>query len=301
MRCFRLVPYMCRLFAAAGRADIAHVMANSGWAWHLFAAPAIWIARARGCAVVVNYRGGDAENFFAREFGLVRPTLNRAAAVVVPSMFLAEVFARRGVVARVVPNIVNLELFTPADEPSTDPHIVVTRNLEPIYDIETALRALAIVRQTIPSVRMTVAGIGPTLAGLQALARELRLEESVSFIGRVENTELPALYRSARVSLNPSLVDNTPISVLEALASGVPVVSTSVGGVPFLVEHDRTALLVPPGDPPAMAEAILRILESPELGRRLAASGRVESLRYTWAEARGRILTVYDHATGTLA
>ncbi len=74
---------------------------------------------------------------------------------------------------------------------------------------------------------------------------------------------MAALYRSADVMLNPSLADNMPISVLEALASGVPVVTTNVGGVPYLVEHEKTALLVPPQNPEAMAEAVLLLLNDP--------------------------------------
>jgi hypothetical protein len=61
----RLLPYLVRLWRALGRVDLAHVMANSGWAWHLFAAPAILVARVRKVPAVVNYRGGDADRFFA--------------------------------------------------------------------------------------------------------------------------------------------------------------------------------------------------------------------------------------------
>ncbi|HEX7983117.1 MAG TPA: capsular biosynthesis protein, partial [Duganella sp.] len=74
----RLAPYLWRLWRASGRAELLHVMANSGWSWHLFAAPAIWIGRLRGKGVVVNYRGGEARAFLARGAGLVRFSLRRA-------------------------------------------------------------------------------------------------------------------------------------------------------------------------------------------------------------------------------
>ena len=86
---FRLGPYLARLWRAAGRNDLLHVMANSGWSWHLFAAPAIWVARLRGTPVVVNYRGGEAERFLQRAGAVVRFSMRRASALVVPSGFLS--------------------------------------------------------------------------------------------------------------------------------------------------------------------------------------------------------------------
>ena len=117
----RLVRYVAALWSAFGRCDVVHLMANSGWAWHLFAAPAIWVAWLRGRPVVVNYRGGEAERFLAESSRLVRLSLNRARIVAVPSRFLRRVFASHGVAAEVVPNIVDLERFAPRALPGDAP------------------------------------------------------------------------------------------------------------------------------------------------------------------------------------
>jgi glycosyltransferase involved in cell wall biosynthesis len=93
--------------------------------------------------------------------------------------------------------------------------------------------------------------------------------------------------------INPSLADNMPISVLEALASGVPVVTTNVGGVPYLVQHEKTALLVPAQNPEAMAEAILSLLNNPVKAGEIRQAG-IDSVRqYTWPNVRVRLLGVY--------
>ena len=102
-----------------------------------------------------------------------------------------------------------------------------------------------------------------------------------------------ALYASADLMLNPSTVDNMPISILEAFASAVPVVSTDVGGVPFVAEHQRTALLVPARDPQAMAAAMLEILLHAEFSEQLANSGLAEVQSYAWPEVRDQWLVVY--------
>jgi glycosyltransferase involved in cell wall biosynthesis len=104
---------------------------------------------------------------------------------------------------------------------------------------------------------------------------------------------MAALYRESDIMLNPSLVDNMPNSVLEALASGVAVVSTDVGGVPYLVQHGGNALLVPPRQPQAMADAMLRLLGEPELLQRLRTAGLQLVAQYTWAQVRPRLLQVY--------
>jgi L-malate glycosyltransferase len=300
---FRLLPYAVGLWRASGRADLCHVMANSGWSWHLFAAPAIWIARSRGVPVIVNYRGGEAAKFLTRSQALVKWSMKRCAALAVPSGFLAEVFQRFGMPSQVVPNIVDLQRFRPRADaaaapcaPRTTARLLVARNLEPIYDNATALRAFALLRRSRPDATLTIAGSGPLQAHLHALAAELGVQDGVHFAGRLDRDAMAAAYREADVVLNPSLVDNMPNSLLEAMASGVPVVSTDVGGVPFIVVHERTALLVPAGSPEAMAAAAGRVLDEPGLARALRSAGLAEVERYTWPQVAPRLAAVYHAA-----
>lgn len=293
---FRMLPYLIHLWRAAGKADLFHVMANSGWSWHLYTTPAIWIAKIKKIPVVVNYHGGEAGGFLARALRWVKPSLARTDELVVPSGFLKEVFGRFGFAATIVPNVINLSRFSPRQplpDDASEPHILVARNLEPIYDNTTALRAFRIVKEQLPSARLTIAGSGPERAALEGLARVLNIDAAVHFTGRVDNEHMPELYRSADVMINPSLADNMPISILEALASGVPIVSTNVGGVPFLVEDGKTALLVPPSDPQAMAQALMQVLTMPDLARRLSEAGLASVQQYTWQCVRERLFSVY--------
>ncbi len=297
---FRLLPYLVQLWRATGRSDVMHLMANSGWSWHLFAAPAIWVARLRRTPVVVNYRGGEAEGFLARNRRVVGWSLQQTARIIVPSGFLQAVFAGQGLATEVVPNIIDLSRFHPADKSAAgaaaSPHVLVARNLEPIYDNATALRAFAQVLQQCPQARMTIAGTGPQAAELQQLAQQLGIAGAVTFCGRLDRDEMAALLRQSTVALNPSLVDNMPNSVLEALASGVPVVSTRVGGVPHIVQDGVTALLVPPRDPAAMAAALLRVITDAALATSLARAGLQDVQRYTWDRVAPQWAAVYGAA-----
>ena len=293
----RLVRYAFTLWRVARDVDVFHLMANSGWAWHLFATPVIWVARLQRVPVVVNYRGGQAAEFLARSHKLVRFSMTRVASLIVPSAFLQEIFSQFGMPAVVVPNIIDLDRFRVREVRLGDSaHVVVARNLEPLYDNASAIRAFKLLQEQWPSARLTIAGTGPEDGRLRQLVTELGLGDAVRFAGRLDRDAMAALYRSADIVLNPSLADNMPNSVLESLASGVPVVATRVGGVPYIVQHDVTALLVPVADPPAMAAACLTILRDDDLWRRLSVAGSVEVQRYTWQHVAPVLANVYQHA-----
>jgi glycosyltransferase involved in cell wall biosynthesis len=295
---FRLVPYVAGLWRAAGRANVMHVLANSGWAWHLFAAPALIVARIREVPVVVNYRGGNADAFFASAPRFVLRMLAKVALRITPSVFLVKVFQQYGLSAQVIPNIIDLSRFTvaPARSFAAAPHIVVTRNLERIYDIPTAIRAFAHVRRVFPGARLTVAGSGPELQSLRALVNELALGDSVQFPGCIDNAEIPFLYAAADCLVNPSTVDNMPNSILEAFASGVPVVSTNAGGIPDMVIDGVSALLVPIGDDDAIARQVIRLLEDPAIAEGLRSAGLAEAEKYGWPRVKVQWLDAYRRA-----
>jgi glycosyltransferase involved in cell wall biosynthesis len=298
---FRLLPYLLAVWRLAGKVDVIHLMANSGWSWQLFAAPVLWLAWLRRCPVIVNYRGGEASDYFRRSWRRVRPSLKRAALVAVPSGYLQAVFADHGQQTRVIPNVVDRNLFKPRLESATDTTgftLVITRNLEPIYGIDTALRALAAVLPEAPDTRLRVAGSGPQSGELRALAEQLGITTAVQFEGLLDRDGIVNLYAQADAMLNPTTVDNMPNSVIEALACGVPVISTDVGGVPFIVRHEHTALLVPPNDPAAMAAAILRFRGNAQLRQQLRANGLDEVVQYGWPVVRQQWLDAYATVAG---
>ncbi|MEX1198500.1 MAG: glycosyltransferase family 4 protein [Pseudohongiellaceae bacterium] len=297
---FRLIPFLFALWRLAGRVDVIHLMANSGWSWQLHCAPTLWLGWLRSTPVVVNYRGGEAGTYFARSFRRVRPSLRKAAAVVVPSGYLQALFRQFGETTRIIPNIIDRELFHPRTgrTPGTFT-LVVTRNLEAIYGIDTAIRAFAQVLAGDSSVRLRIAGSGPAETSLRELVRDLDIDEAVSFEGRLDRPGIVALYAEADAMLNPSTVDNMPNSVLEALACGLPVISTDVGGVPFIVCHRETALLIPPSDINAMAEAIRELKGNAALRRTLSSSGLAELEQYTWPRVRRQWLALYTNLSGT--
>jgi glycosyltransferase involved in cell wall biosynthesis len=296
----RLADYWPAVHRVAAECDVLHVMANSGLAWFLCALPAIRAGRARGVPVIVNYRGGLAREFLARHARRVVPTLRDVDAVVVPSRFLREVFLEHGIEAQIIPNVVDVATFHPESRSSPvahAPHIVVTRNLEHIYGIDLVIRAAALLRQTFPGARLSIAGSGPERDRLVRLVRDLGLVDVVRFTGSLTVPDVAALYRTADLVVSPSRADNTPNSLLEALASGVPVVCTDVGGVRYLVEHRRTAWFVPSESPPALARGIATVLGDATLRESLKRDGLTLARSFAWSEVKSQWLGLYrQHA-----
>lgn len=170
-------------------------------------------------------------------------------------------------------NGVDLTRFTPrAEPPAGPPRVLFLGRLGDQKRVDVLLDALHLVRRALPEVELDVAGDGPLMQALQVHAERLGLRRAARFLGRQEDV-LPLL-GAAHVLALPSEVEGTSNALLEAMASGLPVVATQVGGTQELVRDEVEGLLVPPGDAPALAAALERVLRDPALGLRLGRAGR---------------------------
>ena len=273
------------------RADIVHAFSASYTSFLLTAVPAMLLGRLMRRGVILHYHSGEAADHLARWGVLVHPWLKLAHEIVVPSQYLASIFAAHGHATRVIPNIVSLARFRYRDRSSLRPRLVSTRNLEPHYRVDVILEAFARLKERLPEATLTVAGYGSEEARLKQMATR-----GVRFVGRVEPAEMPFLYEFADVFVNASVVDNQPVSILEAFAAGLPVVSTPTGDIPALVRHGETGLLVPEDDPDALAAAVLTLIQSPLEAVEIARAARNEVRRFTWSAVRSRWRDVYTGA-----
>jgi phenylacetate-CoA ligase len=275
------------------QSDVVHVFAASYWSFLLGPVPAILAARRLGKRVVLNYHSGEADDHLARWGRLVHPFLKMADAIVVPSRYLGGIFTRRGHITRVIPNVVDTGAFRHRDRVPLRPRLLSTRNLEPGYDVANTITAVALLRSRYPDATLTVAGYGSEDKALRRLAASLGIEGAVRFAGRIEPAHMPALADEADIFVNSSRVDNQPISVLEALAAGLPVVSTPTGAIAEMLGNGETGILVPEGDPAAMAGAVGALLDDPGRAIGMARRARQAIAAYTWPQVRERWIAVY--------
>jgi len=279
------------------RADVAHIVSARGLSFVLASLPAILAARSFGKRAVLHYHHGAAEDHLARWGPLVHPWLRLVDEIVVPSEFLRAIFARHGYRTRVIRNIVDTSRFRYRERRILRPRLLSTRNLELYYRVDYTLEAFARVKARYPDATLTVGGFGSQEGRLRRLAGSLAVE-GIRFIGRVEPEAMPRCYDDADIFLNSSVIDNQPVSVLEAFAAGLPVVSTGVGDLAALVRDRETGLRVPTRDPGAMADAVVMLLEHPDFAAALARRARQEAERYTWARVRHEWAAVYSGRGG---
>jgi L-malate glycosyltransferase len=284
-----------RALAALRGVDVVHLFTASYWSFLLVTAPVVAAARALGLPLVLNYHSGEADDHLSRFGPLVHPWLRRADAIIVPSAYLQAVFARHGYAARVVPNAIELERFPFRAREALLPVVLCNRNLEPHYRVDDVIRMHARLAATHPGAVLAVAGTGSEAARLRRLAGAVA-PGSVQFLGRVEPDHMPALYDASDIFVNASVIDNQPLSVLEAFAAGVPVVTTPTGDLANMVHDGETGLLVAPRDPAALAGAVESLLHDPARARAMARRARDTVARHAWPAVRAAWADVYQGA-----
>ncbi len=291
------VLYWPSLVRQLARADVVHVFSASYFSFLLAPVPAIAVARALGRPVVLNYRSGEAPDHLARS-PFARRVIRSCDCNVVPSSFLAGVFAEHGVPTTIVPNTIDVERFAFRPRVPLRPRLLSTRNLEPLYNVACTLRAFGPVQAAHPDATLTLVGAGSQETELRRLASSLGLR-NVRFAGRMPQDEIWRAYADADIYVQSPDIDNMPSSILEAFASGNPVVSSDAGGVPAIVRHGVNGLLAPRNDHQRLAEAVLRLLAEPALAAALAGAARRDCEPYRWGVVRRQWLEIYRDVAGS--
>lgn len=287
--------YWPSLFRQVRRADVVHLFSASYTGFLLATMPAVCVAYALGKPIVLNYHSGEAPEHLAGS-RLARLVLRHLATLVaVPSRFLHEVFATFGLKSTIVFNTIDVARYRFRVRTPLRPRLISTRNFEPLYNVACTLRAFGRVQQRHGDAALTVIGSGSEDRALRALAGELGLR-NVLFLGRVAPADMARHYADADIYIQTPSIDNMPLSVLEAFASGLPVVSTGVGGVPAILTDHVHGLLARDNDDEAIAAAILELLDKPDLSRELVTAAYQSCRPYAWAAVRDTWLDLYRRA-----
>ncbi|MGI8733621.1 MAG: glycosyltransferase family 4 protein [Pyrinomonadaceae bacterium] len=286
------VAYLISLAARIPRFDVIHIFSASYTSFILAPAPAVLISRLFGKKSILNYRSGEAEDHLTHWPGTTLPVLRRVDEIVVPSGYLVDVFGRFGFRVRSVFNFVDTTRFRFRERAPLRPVFFSNRNFESHYNVACVLRAFAIIQKTFPEAELTIAGDGKQRSQLESLATQLDLRK-VKFVGLVPQEKMAELYDGADIFLNCPNIDNMPGSIIEAFASGLPVVTTEAGGIPYIVTNGHNGLLVSCGDYEGVAGAALRLLEDPALTALITRTAYRECEKYDWESVRDEWLKLY--------
>jgi glycosyltransferase involved in cell wall biosynthesis len=291
-------------------ADVIHAH------WAIPTGPAaVHAARKLGLPSVITMHGGDVYvnpeqgyDFPTRWY--VRPalrwTLRHAGALTAITEDCRQHALRAGAPTEsmhLVFNGTDLRRFSPAPPPATsragDPHhgphmIFACRQLFPRKGIRFLIEAAAKLKPRFPDLKVVVAGDGFERPELIRLAESLGVSDRVTFLGWVPNSELPPYYRAAAVSVIPSLEEGFGIPAAEAMGCETAVVATDAGGLPEVVEHGVTGLIVPRGNSDALAEAIGSLLADPIRRAEMGRAGRQRALRlFDWDRSAEQFEQIY--------
>lgn len=307
-RVFRTIPYVrtvlngayfySKMLCRAPRYDILHVFSASYWSYTLWSMPPVLLGRLLGKKTIINYRSGEADDHLTN-WRSAAPTLRKADVLVAPSTYLVDVFRKFSLPMRSIFNIIDFRKFRYRERRRLRPVFFTNRGLEPLYNVGCVIRAFHLVQQKYSDAELTIAHDGSCRAELGNLVKDLGLR-NVRFVGRVSQERMPGFYDDADIYMMSPDLDCMPGTVLECFASGLPLISTNAGGIPYIVEHNRTGLLVNCNDHEAMAECALRLLTDERLVATITRNARRELAKYEGENIRRQWVELYEELAGQL-
>jgi glycosyltransferase involved in cell wall biosynthesis len=245
------------------------------------------LGRLFGHRVIMFLHGGAFPQFMANFPRWTQRVLGRAHTIVAPSGYLARAIELYGFQARIIPNIINISAYPYQSRSQLQPKLFWMRSFHDVWNPLMGVRVLARVRERYPKATLVMAGQDK---GLQAEARKLADEigvgGAVRFPGYLNLADKIEEFSRADIFINTNRIDNMPVALIEACAIGLPVVTTNVGGIPYLFADGETALFVRDDDDQQMAEAIRTLLENPALAAKLSVEARLLAERSSWDQVR---------------
>ena len=243
--------------------------------------------RAAGKPFALTLRGGNLPNYAQKWPTRVRRLLDSATAVTTPSRYLMETMKGYRDDIQLLPNPLQLERYPFRVRANLEPNLVWIRSFHKTYNPTLAPRMIAKLVADFPAIRLTMVGPDKGDGSLQAtqdLAAELGVLDRIEFTGGVPKADVPKYLDQADIFVSTTNIDNTPVSVMEAMACGLCVVSTNVGGMPYLVDDRVNAILVPPNDAVAISDAVAELLQHPQLAESLSMNARAFVQPFDWLE-----------------
>lgn len=227
--------------------------------------------------------GGDLKNRFKNSPKATKKLLEHAHYIISPSLYLKTEVENLGFSrVKFIPNPLVLEKYEFKVRETFQPKLLWVRAFDEIYNPMLALHTIQLLLKKYPKAELCM--VGPDKDGSLSAAQKYAQKHSlpVKFTGKLKKKEWISLSEEYDIFINSSDIDNTPVSVIEAMALGLPVVSTNVGGIPYLIEEGRTGLLVTPRNPEAMVEKIISLLENPGKAKLMAENGREKTKEFDW-------------------
>lgn len=283
-RLARLVDFLLTIWRQRNRYQVAQVDVYSGPSFR-WAELVCWALRMVRKPYILTLHGGSLPRFTKKTGDRVQRLLKSAYAVTTPSAYLFQYMRAYREDLVLLPNSIELEKYPFKHRSCPALNLVWLRGFHNIYNPSLAVKVVAVLAKEFPSVVLQM--IGPdkgdgSLESAKDLAGRLEVLDKITFVGPVLKDTTPQWLNKGDIFLNTTRTDNTPVSVLEAMACGLCIVSTNVGGLPYLLTDESDALLVPGDDAIAMATAVRRLVTEQGFAERLSRNGRKKVEEFGW-------------------
>lgn len=293
----RLADMCLTLFNARNRTDLVIIDVYSSTAFY-FAVIAAWMCRKSGLPYVPVAHGGNLPERAARSPKRMNRLFTGAYSSVCPSAFLKDRLAESGIACRIIPNPIDISMYQ-YREADVTPTLLWVRSLHSVYNPEMALQVLAVLTESYPAARLTM--VGPekdvSVKALKTKARELGIEDKVAFTGLLVKQDWLNLGTEHSFFINTTNIDNAPVSVVEAMALGLVVVSTNAGGIPYLVSNNENGFLVETGNAGQMAAVIKDCLDGTRDLTAIRQNARQTAMKFD----QQHVLNLWDELIGSVA
>ena len=280
-----------KLLITARKYDVLHVHACSDRGF-LPAMVGAYIGKIYKKKTILTYHGGGADAFFARKIKLVRKTLQKFDSVIVLSGYLKNIFDTYNLPCIVIPNIAEFDANLYKAKTNIEPKYISVRHLRELYNVKCILKAFEITKKEIPFATLTILGDGDQKEMLQHWVNEHNLKD-VIFVGAVPHNKMNEYLLQNDIFLSAPKTDNMPMSILEAYNAGLLVISSNVGGVPYILEDNKAGLLFESDNAEELASKMIQAVQNEQYTIEMIKNAYQSLDMYKWENIKEKLLEIY--------
>lgn len=292
---FRLMDMLSSIWRYQKKIDVVLIDTYSTSAFY-YAWASGRLCKLLGIKYIPVLRGGNLPDRIKQSPGLSKQIFANSYTNIAVSGYLQKHMQQAGYKSEIVENNILISNYTFKLRSKLSPKLIWVRAFHATYNPQMAIKLVVKLKDIYPDVQLTM--VGPDLDGsmqhCKELCNKLGVEQQVSFTGKLSKQEWTTLAAASDIFINTTNFDNLPVSVIEAMALGLPVITTNVGGIPYLIENGKTGLLVNANDTDEMSRAVQQLINDEQLAEQLSQTGRQKAEQFDWNIIKNKWATLFN-------
>ncbi|HOM66397.1 MAG TPA: glycosyltransferase family 4 protein [Ignavibacteriales bacterium] len=243
--------------------------------------------------IIITYHGGGLDEFINKYKTKVMYYLNKADIITVPSKYLQNILNDNSIKSKYLPNIIRDDNVYFKKRDILKPNLIVTRTLDEVYNIPLVIMTFKDLKKVVPDAKLKIVGDGKLKNEIFELVKKENIDD-IEFVGRVPNSKIGEILNTSDIFINPSNKDNMPLSLFEALACGLAVISTNVGGIPDYITDGINGFLIEPNNKEQLTNKILYVLNNQAEVQKIIDNGYQTFEKLTLRNLKSEYLKLYE-------